>query len=260
MSDRAIVQVSDRRLTRNGQLIDDLAMKAVCVTCMDATFSLGYTGLAELGRARTRTDVWTVERLAREGLCCYGYAQIVSFLKSELEHTIRQMRLRGRDRAITLVLSGYGPTGAFLTLLTNAEDHKGATLHTVSDRFQVHHFHRNHRQMHRLDLCANGSGEAAMESMWEPLRTVLRRYYKSDPSDIARAMVYLIRRASRDAEHGGYVGRNCIATLLAPDGSFVCEDHRENLGYQIHPPHYLTPGMAFRDIEIRTGPEPPSWW
>jgi hypothetical protein len=52
-----VAQVSDRRLTVNGSLHDDLAIKAICVCCRDARFCLAYTGLAEIGQMRT--DIWT---------------------------------------------------------------------------------------------------------------------------------------------------------------------------------------------------------
>ncbi len=51
-----IVQVSDRRLTLNGETCDSNANKLVCVGCDDARFSVGYTGVAEIDGQRT--DYW----------------------------------------------------------------------------------------------------------------------------------------------------------------------------------------------------------
>jgi hypothetical protein len=59
-----VVQVSDRRLTwPNGGLADDEANKAICVKCNNAHFSIAYTGLAEIGKERKRTDIWLAEYL-----------------------------------------------------------------------------------------------------------------------------------------------------------------------------------------------------
>lgn len=56
-----IIQVSDRRLTRNGKLYDDSANKIICVSCADASFSIAYTGLGEIHGCRT--DKWVFEYL-----------------------------------------------------------------------------------------------------------------------------------------------------------------------------------------------------
>lgn len=53
ISDNAAVQVSDRRLTKtDGSLCDEMAIKAICVSCIDAWFWMVYSRLALIGKKR----------------------------------------------------------------------------------------------------------------------------------------------------------------------------------------------------------------
>ena len=72
-----IVQVSDRRLTLDGETCDTNANKLVCVGCDDARFSVGYTGVAEIGGQRT--DYWLVDQIS--SIFSSGHTDVLTVYK-----------------------------------------------------------------------------------------------------------------------------------------------------------------------------------
>ena len=53
-SNERIIQVSDRRLTLDGQVFDDEYTKLVC---WNKTFSAGFTGIARIDRRGAQVDL-----------------------------------------------------------------------------------------------------------------------------------------------------------------------------------------------------------
>ena len=76
------IQVSDRRLSWNGKLVDDESNKAGILLCKDARQVFGFTGLAKYGKFDTRH--WLLNALYE---CCPP------------DYRINQIMLRLRERA-----------------------------------------------------------------------------------------------------------------------------------------------------------------
>src|SRR5687767_12446359 len=93
------VQVSDRRLTVSGALFDDEANKSVCVSCTDARFTIGYTGLARVGSIGT--DLWVLETLREMGSSQIGIKNILEKIKNSAAKKI------GKRYPLTFVFAGY---------------------------------------------------------------------------------------------------------------------------------------------------------
>jgi hypothetical protein len=55
-----VVQISDRRLSSNGRLIDDESNKCGVVFCLNARMAFGYTGLARYKNFSTATWLLSV--------------------------------------------------------------------------------------------------------------------------------------------------------------------------------------------------------
>ena len=90
LSDETVVQVVDRRITKDGVLYDDLANKAICGVAADASFSIAYTGLM---MAPTRTDEWIANFLASDNVLALRLPEILEKLASAL--TLEFDRLAG---------------------------------------------------------------------------------------------------------------------------------------------------------------------
>ncbi len=81
LSDRCVIQVVDRRITRGGIPYDDLANKALCGACADATFSLCYTGLM---MTPVRTDEWLANFLGANRLLSQPLPAVLDVLATGL--------------------------------------------------------------------------------------------------------------------------------------------------------------------------------
>ena len=94
-----IIQVSDRRLTLNGQIFDDEYTKLVC---WNQTFSAGFTGIARIDRrARKSTAEWIAEVL-----CDYpAFVPGVQALRQEAEN--RVSKLSWADKRLAIVVAGF---------------------------------------------------------------------------------------------------------------------------------------------------------
>jgi hypothetical protein len=94
-----IIQVSDRRLTLNGEVFDDEYTKLVC---WNQTFSAGFTGIARIDRRlRKSTSEWIAEVL-----CDYPlFEQGVQALRQEAEN--RVSKLPWQDKRLAIVVAGF---------------------------------------------------------------------------------------------------------------------------------------------------------
>lgn len=94
-----IIQVSDRRLTLNGQIFDDEYTKLVC---WNQTFSAGFTGIARIDRrARKSTAEWIAEVLCDHPAFVPG----VQALRQEAEN--RVSKLSWADKRLAIVVAGF---------------------------------------------------------------------------------------------------------------------------------------------------------
>ncbi|HWF71647.1 MAG TPA: hypothetical protein VG187_19175 [Mycobacterium sp.] len=98
-SNDRIIQVSDRRLTLNGQVFDDEYTKLVC---WNQTFSAGFTGIACIDRrGRKSTSEWIAEVL-----CDYMlFEQGVAALREEAENRVSM--LPWKDKRLAIVVAGF---------------------------------------------------------------------------------------------------------------------------------------------------------
>src|SRR5688500_3051386 len=78
---KRVVQVSDRLLTwPDGSMADDRANKAVCVSCDDGWFAISYSGAAQVGAKRTRTDEWLIDFLAAANAGSLRCADVIELI------------------------------------------------------------------------------------------------------------------------------------------------------------------------------------
>jgi hypothetical protein len=258
LSENSVVQVSDCRLTRtDGSLCDDLAVKAICVSCTDAGFSMAYSGLAEI--QNQQTDQWVVEYLISIKASGMRFPELFTLFKERSESTFRTLRHLGPTRAITFVMAGYGSPGPFMAVLSNAEDEKGNLLKNVSDDFHSRLYFRKNKPMQKLGLIIHGV-ESAVETFKTAIPQIRKRYLRENPQKIAELCVQLIRRAANHPKVGRLIGRNCISVVMKPTGGFLCQDYRENAPPEQQMPHFVGRDQAIWNIKIWTGKKKPPWW
>lgn len=137
-----IIQVSDRRLSNNGQLIDDSSNKAGHVLCDDASFLYSFTGLAKCGLHVTSR--WLLDALYDLAPKRYGYFDITNALAERATkyfHSSNSLRaLPAASRRLTIMLSGYSINDLIVcSLISNFQDFANFIDHPKAAReFSIH--------------------------------------------------------------------------------------------------------------------------
>lgn len=110
LNERCVVQVSDRRLTSNGKLVDDEANKAIALTLPDARLSVAFTGLARAGSFDTRD--WLMEAIHRaskdEGNAPALIERVADTATRTFKETPSICSTAPQNRRLDIVFAGYG--------------------------------------------------------------------------------------------------------------------------------------------------------
>jgi hypothetical protein len=251
IADDAVVQVSDRRLTRaDGSICSDNACKAICMTCLDAHVSLAYTGLARIGPIST--DHWLVEMLIEIRASSKRFPEVVDSLAAAATERFRHLRELGDWRRLSLVFGGFGPSGAMAALVSNQEDSSGRELSTVSDMFNTGFWLRNDRRMYKLDLMLSGATAAVGPELIESIKRIRKRFLHQSPEDRIRVLLQILRRAAKHPKYGGLIGEDCMGTIVWLDGGFRTTYHPTEDTALSYMPHFVGVGLSARDIWIST--------
>lgn len=120
-----VIQVSDRRLTHNTQLVDDASNKAGHAVCEDASFLYSFTGIARV--ANHSTNRWLPGALYDAAQKGHRYHQIVDSFAEEATRYFRSSSdirsLAASYRRLTVLFSGYTSEGHIVTsLISNYQD------------------------------------------------------------------------------------------------------------------------------------------
>ena len=124
------IQLSDRRLTSNGRLVDDESNKSGIFLCKDARHVFGFTGLARTGNFETKK--WLFDALWDCSPPDYEISKIIQRLKVRATQDFKSIpalkRLKAKDKRLSVMFSGYlyyqkPPLGAW-SLITNFQSNK----------------------------------------------------------------------------------------------------------------------------------------
>lgn len=104
-----VIQISDRRLTSKGKSIDDEANKAIILSCANARFAVGFSGLARWREFRTRD--WLIDAINDSGPPSYEAKGILERLqKRASEDFLKNPYLTSLPQAqkrLSILFSGY---------------------------------------------------------------------------------------------------------------------------------------------------------
>lgn len=254
LAEDVLIQVSDRRLTySNGAIASNLANKAICVTCLDAMFTIAYTGLAQIGHVTT--DHWLVDHFTNTGAANKRFDEIVKELRSYAALTFSKFCHLGNARGITFIFAGFRPLGPFIVLLSNQEDEKGNRLKKINDSFDIGIFLRNDKPMHKVDIMINGAEDA----ITLPIKTAIRKKIRSQlfrlqPEQRVLLLVDLIRRASGTPKAENRIGSDVMSVIMSTQDGFHAQFHPENKSPLSYTPHFVAPEFSIKDVYISTDP------
>ena len=252
ISDEAVVQAVDRRITKDGVLYDNLANKALCGTCADSTFSLCYTGLM---MTPIRTDEWLANFLATGGVLRQSLPAVLNALAIALTIEFERFRhLPSSQRRLTVALAGFGPPGPFAATVTNQEDEQRRVLVEPEDRFRISCVLRTDKEMKRLDMIFHGAEAVIDGDLTRVIAKIRKAFFGRSGARIACALVGIIRRAAKHPTHGPLISLNCVSMVHTRGSSEIaCGDHFVGQRKKVHLPHFVSPSGSFKHIWIQPG-------
>lgn len=104
-----VIQLSDRRLTAQGQVMDEEAGKAGTLFCANGRFSFGFTGIARAAKLEVRR--WILDALLESGPTNYMALDVLERFKlkaTDFFNTNQTLkRLSPSDKRLSIMLTGY---------------------------------------------------------------------------------------------------------------------------------------------------------
>lgn len=255
LSDDALIQVSDRRLTKpDCTLFTDDATKAICGMCADAKFSISYTGLARAGQFATDkpTDHCVVDVLIQSGALNGPFPNVVEQLRVAANRDFGTLIRKGVKTGVTFVILGFGPIGPFTVFLSNMEKSGGRLSTTAEAEFTASNYLRNTQKMQKLDISVCGSICAVNAKIQLMIKKFWKKGLRMSVEQRVDALVQIIRSAAADVNNGHFIGKNCMSVATTPVGDFVAKFHPEGYTPLAYLPHYINAECSFRDIWFST--------
>lgn len=226
-----VVLLSDRRLTVNGQLIDDNddeSNKASVLDCRNARLAVAFTGLARTGNFFTNR--WLPAALMESAAPDFLMGSTVKRFQEKATRDFARIKVdRPSDKCLSVVLAGYcyddTPPRAYCWLVSNFEtfDYQQPPRLDPSDVFTAEYY-RDKRPIEEGShiLFAAGAYRAVKESDFESLGTLLRQ---NKPSHALIAKGLEVIRTAADSVQ--VIGKQCTSITLPsnPEDDVIGEYH-----------------------------------
>jgi hypothetical protein len=217
------ILLADRRISRNGKLVDDEFNKLCILFCEDARLALAYSGPATSSAASVvwNTSDWLLETLFDIGKRIGTIADILVELTSRANAYISKINVP--DRRLSILISGFVYWGsvpkASAYVLSNHEHGQDA-----GSNFTI-------RAISLVDSAvveATGRASAVSGGTVASLRNLLSS--NLSPSCVLRYAVKHLRLASSGPLAGGTIGKQCNSAIIyAEPDSLVTTTYHSNV-------------------------------
>jgi hypothetical protein len=217
------IQISDRRLSWDGKLVDDESNKAGILLCKDARHIFGFTGLAKYGNFNTRQ--WLLNALYE---CCppdYEINRIAPRLMNRATSDFNTLpvlkSLDRRRKRLSIMFSGYNyyadPPMSALGILTNFQNFKtGKDEARAWDHFEMN-FWSEIRPLDREFTIVQrvGNWTVMTDEDADALRKLLKELKPYQA--ITDKAVSLVREMADRPKAKGTIGKQLSAVVLQRD-------------------------------------------
>jgi hypothetical protein len=248
-----VIQVSDRRLTADGQLQEREENKASLVTLADARLLCGFTGIAKWGSFRA--GQWLLDAVLETAAPDFALGGVSERLKEAATRRFDEpplANLAASERRFTIILSGYlyghEPPLMVYGLISNYQDFDSGVDHAEAWReFQIWRFTERRPTPEPIPTFVQRVGvwQAMSDSDVVVLRTLLSERRPS------RAMVgkavEVVRDIAARRSAQGLVGTELTSAVLFPDPA-----HTPEAGFHVTKASHQVVG--FNQV-VATGPD-----
>jgi hypothetical protein len=258
-----VIQISDRRLSWNGNLVDDESSKAGLLRCPNARLAFGFTGLTRYGAFNTRA--WLLETLAGSGPPDYWATNILDRLRLRATETFRAhpdlVNSPSTERRLSILFSGYldqlQPPLLGYALLTNYQNYEtGKDDLEAWDQFATYYWEEPRPLAVEITMVQRiGTWRAMKRGDEVELRNLLGARKPADA--IVGKAVELIHKMAARPIAANAIGKQLSVLILSRDHPQQVESRyytsvNQNISY-MHDQVLLYPAGSFlsRDMSIR---------
>ena len=221
-NDQQILQLSDRRLSAPGRIVDEESNKCGVLECLNGRFAFGYTGLASCGSFRTMT--WLLETLSECAPPTYVMGDILKRFVERATQTFNENpALRHTQPAVkrlSVMFSGYLYPEATAELacavVSNFEDvHEEIISPVAWPQFKMNLFNENKSRPDPVLLQYVGNWTGITASELERFADFLT-VRKPSRAIVDMAVNYLRRLADRPVSARA-IGKQLSSILISPN-------------------------------------------
>jgi hypothetical protein len=257
-----VVQVSDRRLTANGRLVEDESNKGGLFICANARLVFGFAGLAKCGNFNTQE--WLLQNLLNLSKPECDAKKILDRLMikatTDFSAIPELVKCRPEDRRLSIMFSGYlyqhSPPLAVYAILTNFQD-----FETFRDDPKVWDCFRgifwNEERPHSEDFSL-----VQRIGLWSEMKTadesalrLLLKQRKPSRAIVGKA-VETVRIMADRPEALGTIGKQLSTIILPRDLNYPSISEYHSMTPK--PTIYLTP-MAIATSELQVAMADPEY-
>lgn len=225
-----VVQISDRRLSSNGRLIDDESNKCGVLFCLNARMAFGYTGLAKYGAFSTPD--WLLKALHDCGGPDYTIGEILERLKNKATETFKShptlRSIPRQHKCLAVMFTGFinvdGTVKPGCAILSNFHDFaNNARFDEASDEFSVNYSSANQEAINPTLVQRVGNWLAMTDGDIEDLRELLLQ--NKPPQAVTGKALETVRDIADRPKSAGTIGKQLTSIIIPKDPSLGVESN-----------------------------------
>ncbi len=229
-NNKQVIQISDRRLSYNGRLVDDESNKCGVLFCLNARMAFGYTGLARFGDFNTPN--WLLKALHDSALPDYTIGEILERLKNNATNTfMTNSALKSANKKfkrLSIMFSGYLNLDGYIkqgfAVLSNYQNFENniSSLEAY-DEFSIHYSSAREGVETPTLVQRVGNYSAMTDHDIDELRNLLLQNKPS--SAIIGKAVSLVRDLADRSQSKGTIGKQLTSICIKSDMNFGVESN-----------------------------------
>ncbi|MBU4518566.1 MAG: SEC-C domain-containing protein [Gammaproteobacteria bacterium] len=217
-----VIQISDRRLSSNGRLIEDESNKAGILFCPNARLAFGYTGLARYGTFKTFD--WLLTALHEAGPPDFIAHSILERVRLNATRTFQEHPvLRSAPRSakkISILFSGYiygngAPQQGYALISNYVNIDTGYQFDVTQDEFISRYFSANDFAANPTLIQRIGNWNGITELDMYRLRQVLNE--RKPPQAILNIAIDFIKNLADRQKSEKYIGKQLTSICIDPN-------------------------------------------
>ena len=224
-----VIQLSDRRLTSKGKIVDEEAGKAGVVSFNNGRFTYGFTGIARIGDLDINR--WILDTLLEEGPPDYVGGKVLERFGIRASDFFKNnkylKKLKSEKRRLTVLISGYLdktiPPKIGCAIVSNFIDLKKNIFTSKSwEKFEVSVTQEKDEKNQIANYIQRVGATSAMKEEDEIYLRLMLQNKKPEKAIINKAIKVMLKMADHDSSRGT-IGKQISWIRIPSDKSKAIE-------------------------------------